>query len=371
MKFNEDLLSFYDYFCQYLISDSDAVLPSIGEEHWEELYRNKLLYPWLEFCVNKYTLSPWAKKRLDIYRKKNLLHAKLLSKLEQKCESDALISLKGESFKHYYPQGFQRESRDVDILYKNEKNFIDAHDYLLSLGFKEMFVWMRKTNNRISSSAKFRLRNNEGDRALDDIYVEIHFNSFPVSNFSNLHFDELFSLTEVTRLVVLLIAEFTFRDGVTKKFTLRDMIDVKLTFNLIRQDEWSSLSKLLKQARLEAPLLLLADFWQQEIHESMPPLLAWLNEQYRAVRWYGNYSIIEHQSWPYQQQSGMTRPEFDEIVQLHGLLYDSPRQTKKNYSNEEMALWMEKGMPVVAKYQPTNAGFTLLERYRICDRFIY
>lgn len=371
MKFNKELLSFYDYFSQYLISGRDAVLPSIDEEHWEELYRNKLLYAWLEFWCKENTLSSWAQKRLDIYRKKTLLHEKLLARLTQKCKSDSLITLKGESFKHFYPQGFQRESRDVDILYKNEKDFIEAHDYLLSLGFKEMFVWVRKTNNSIASSAKFRLRNNAGERALDDVYVEIHFNAFPVSNFSNLYFNQLCALTEAMRLVVLLIAEFTFRDGVTKKFTLRDMMDVKLTFNLIKKEEWDSLSNLLKQAKLEAPLLLLADFWQKEIHEPMPPLLAWLYEQYHAVCWDGHYSIIEHQSWPYQQQSGMARQDFDELVQLHGLLYDSPRQTTRKYSTEEMTWWMEKGMPVVAKYEPANAGFTVLERYKICDRFIY
>ncbi|OTA15167.1 hypothetical protein Xbed_03616 [Xenorhabdus beddingii] len=100
---------------------------------------------------------------------------------------------------------------------------------------------MRKIHNGMSGSAKFRLRNNAENRALDDVYVEIHVNSFPVSNFSNLYFYQLSDLTEATRLVVLLIAEFTFRDGVAKKFTLRDMMDVKLAFNLISEKEWASL----------------------------------------------------------------------------------------------------------------------------------
>jgi hypothetical protein len=300
-----------------------------------------------------------------------LLHGKLLDKLKERCTSGTFISLKGESFKAFYPEGFQRESRDVDVLYKYESDFISAHEHLLSLGFREMFVWIRKTRNGMAGSAKFRLKNNAGDRALDDIYVEIHVNSFPVSNFSNLYFSQLSCLTESIRLIVLLIAEFTFRDGITKKFTLRDMIDVKLAFNLISEKEWVSLYTLLKQTKLEAPVLLLADFWQQEIQEPMPMLLVWLQQQCSAVRWSGTYSIIENQSWPYQQQYGMTRPEFDELVRLHGLIYGWPRQTTETYSIDEMNGWMERGLPVVAKYIPKSSDSTFQGKYHICDRFIY
>ncbi|OTA15166.1 hypothetical protein Xbed_03615 [Xenorhabdus beddingii] len=115
-------------------------MPVIDESHWEELYRNKLLYAWLDICRQNNMLLPWAKKRLDIYQQKFLLHERLLAKLTHQCNSGSLIKLKGESFKVFYPEGFQRELRDVDVLYENEKDFISAHNYLLSLDFREMFV---------------------------------------------------------------------------------------------------------------------------------------------------------------------------------------------------------------------------------------
>ncbi|WP_315708206.1 nucleotidyltransferase family protein [Brenneria uluponensis] len=371
MKFNKEILGFYDYFNKYLIAGSEVTLPVINDSNWEELYSNKLLYAWLDIWRQTNILTPWAKKRLEIYKQKELLHEKILEKLTSRCLPGSLIKLKGESFRSLYPKGFQRESRDVDVLYKNEHDFISAHEYLVSLGFREMFVWLRKTRNGMAGSAKFRLKNNEGERALDDIYVEIHVNAFPVSNFSSLYFDQLSGLTEVTRLVLLSIAEFTFRDGVAKKFTLRDIIDVTLSFNLLSESEWSSLLVLLKQAKLEAPVLLLSDFWKAEIYEPMPALLAWLQQQCSSARWDGDYSIIENQSWPYQQQYGMTREQFDEVVKFHGLLYDSPRQITKTYSTEEMTLWMNKGLPVVAKYIERCGCVTIKESYQICDRFIY
>jgi Uncharacterised nucleotidyltransferase len=267
-------------------------------------------------------------------------------------------AIKGDRIAAAYPSNLFRESRDLDLMVRDEPDFIQLCEHFEAQGYEPCFNWLFGTPRGTAASAKYR-RDLPVQSRIESVYVEVHMKSFPVTPYSNFFvFDELAKRPENQQDLAYLIAEFIYRDGRTKRFTGRDVLDASLLLAAVPREQWEEFAAFIEDEMLAPGVLLLVDHWRARVPWPMPETLDWLGHHLKAQRWTGPYHILEHQSWPACRKRGMDRATFDFILETSETLYQGGSGVVA-LTDTELFYWLGTGLPVPCRLAKASSSKVL------------
>jgi Uncharacterised nucleotidyltransferase len=337
---------------QRCLSESACLEPAhfeamcLDEQTAQWLLDEKMLASCAALCRPS-ALPDLARKQLTMARERRAAYEALESRLLTTFENAVEVA-KGPTFARLYPAHLVREFCDLDLIFGDEHSYLRACGLLSELGFEAELTWLVGTpRGLVASTAYLReLHLPQGDHF--SLRVEMHLKSFPVTAMSTLFlFQECAQLSPPSQRVALLLAEFVFRDGRKKRFTVRDLIDVVLLFAGVPRDEYPALSAFLKSNSLSCSLLLLSDYWDRLEGLERPALLQHLAQEHASERWQGEYDYNLHQGFLHLQRRGMDTATYEAMLRVYGAMYqqlDGPRPEPA-----ELGFWLGIGMPVCAR----------------------
>lgn len=256
--------------------------------------------------------------------------------------------LKGARYGRLYPDGAERFQGDLDLLIVDEVSYVGCLAALVRRGLtmKSGHLTTAPRDDGLYASAIFFEPDASGARGPDSLVVELHGRAFPITPFSHLDLraEPVAGLTEAALDALVLLAEFVYRDGRTKRFLQRDMLDSLLVFEQLPPAQLPALASALDHSALWVAAGLL----RRQLHRiewfDWPPALYALFDDPRCVEPPADYDMYEHQAWPFWRQRGATRAQFDAMVSAYGVI--NPRQGPSTLTPFEIGLRFARGVPI-------------------------
>ncbi|ALV05187.1 hypothetical protein [Roseateles depolymerans] len=257
--------------------------------------------------------------------------------------------LKGERHGALYPTGHDRYQGDLDLLAGDEASFASCLADLTRRGMtmRTGHVTAAPQGESFYASAIFYEPNADGDRTPDSLVVELHLRAFPITPFSHLDRDAapIAMLGEDAFDALVLLGEFVYRDGRAKRFLQRDLLDSLLVFDKLSPNDLPAFTGALDDSALWVSLALLRHQLQRIDWYDLPASLDALFNDPRCLDQPADYSMYEHQTWPFWQRRGRTRAQYEAMVSAYGLI--NPRQDPSEpLSAFEIGLHCARGVPI-------------------------
>jgi hypothetical protein len=301
-------------------------------------------------------VSDEAHRQLEVihFRRRALLEE--LESLEE-AFGQAVLEIKGPVFAGAYPKPLVRESLDLDLIVRDERTFLDVFGHLTTRGFEEQQTWLVGTQRGLVASTAYVAKRRMLDGRDVTLRIEVHLKSFPVTAMSPLFlFGDLCDLSQAVRDATLLFAEFVFRDGKKKAFTARDLVDSLVLLAAVDKEEWQALDAVLHRNCLSPGVLLLADYWEQLVGLSRPPLLDYLSGRHESERWDGEYDFDLHQGCRYLERKGMTAEVYESMLGVYEAAnLSNDVSARASISAIELGYYMGLGMPVLVRVADPSA----------------
>ncbi|EOX3499296.1 hypothetical protein ACPFUZ_003324 [Vibrio cholerae] len=333
----------------------------INSEHFEHLYtslheHNDFLfrdwailqgvyYTYLSLLVLEgKNLNAEQSQDYKLFIERDIYYSNLTELFNQN-SNGVLMYLKGESMSSYYPKGVKRYSHDIDVICDDLIDLMHCYSVLVKFGFTELFTWIRsKTKLDYAFSVKLNRQNEHGDTMYFDQACEVHYQNFPISEFTYINPKvEREYLNEHEYEFLMLLANLTNRDGIYKKLSIKDMLDVHfLGKNLLISDQ---LVSRIKANFIYMSIFLIIRQWNRELNLSIPSVLTDLVVVFSDKK-SDHDDLYQLHTIPFI----INNTDFEPSIVQYRLELDKLISNDAKYYQTKYALeLLEKGIPVAGK----------------------
>lgn len=348
----------------------DKAFPEAGHGYLSEALgmraqQEKLLLTLASLPDGRMAVAPAVAPRIAQERKKLQRLLALGADIVQHSSGAATI-LKGPRHGRLYPAAVERYQADLDILFTEELAYVGSLFHLRRLGMVQKAGHITQApDGRLYASSIFYEPDHMMNRGPDSLVAELHFRAFPITPFSHLDMEApaVAALDASTRDALVLLAEFIYRDGRTKRFLYRDVLDSLLVFSQLTVEQASALAVALDACVLWIALGLLRAHLDTIGWAACPASLQLLFADPRCPVPPPDYDFYEHQALPYLQSKGRSRQDYQ-------FLFDSYRQINPRDGHAalltpfEIGARFARGVPVAFRLNAHECGTALLDA---CD----
>ncbi|EIU6784207.1 hypothetical protein L5164_003777 [Vibrio parahaemolyticus] len=308
-----------------------------------------VLFPYLTYKRNSRELTKKEKNILEIGEARNYEY-KQIKKIILDSSSNKVHFIKGDELSVVLPCSYKRYSHDLDGVFEDLNDFLNAIVIAFQHGYTETFTWIRNPfDGSNSASVKLTKRNLNSENPYDDFALEFHFKDFPISEFTSLN------PKYVNSNLIIFLSNITNRDGQKKLITLKDMIDAYYLFESEVHDV-SKLTELVKDNHLSMSLFILKNQWIDNNSLKLPSLLVKLCENFEEMN--APFNIYDLHSKPWMRDKGIKN--YEKVISTR-LELDAKFSGEKEYYSDEVAQnHLKLGVPVYGKLIDINA--TSLEK---------
>ena len=217
-------------------------------------------------------------------------------------------------------------------------------------------------DGRLYASAIFFEPDQTMNRGPDSLVVELHFRAFPVTPFSHLDMEApvVAALNADARDALVLLAEFIYRDGRTKRFLYRDVLDSQLVFAQITVEQVAALVLAIDACVLWMAVGLLRAHLDAIGWTNCPASLQLLFADPRCPVPPPDYDFYEHQAFPYLQAMGRSRRDYEFLFESYSQI--NPRGgNAMTLTPFEIGARFARGVPAAFRLRKDERGTSLLD----------
>lgn len=270
----------------------------------------------------------------------------------------AASMLKGVRHGSLYPDRVERYQGDLDILMTDESAYVACLAYLTGRGLRHKAGHLTQAiDGGLYASAIFFEPDEAMARGPDSLVVELHLRAFPITPFSHLDMlaPAVAGLAGPARDALVLLAEFVYRDGRTKRFLYRDVLDSLLVFAQISVEQVAALAQAIDACVLWVALGLLRAHLAGLAWVACPASLQLLWADPRCPVPPAGYDFYEHQAWPNLQALGRSRQDYEFLIASYGDI--NPRDGRPMVLTPfEIGARFARGVPVAFRLRHAGEG---------------